>query len=322
MKSNIDPRRFPALYAYTHAKRYALPNHLAHKYPNQDTMMDMTLDVLFTIRYTQTVAYLYNAFRMGGPTIYVEEDLGQMLVNSFLPEETFIEDIKFPWPSFRLVLPKRLLSSVYDVQFIDISFAKHGDVVYCPEGIYKDLNNLKNYDFPKSISFEKSLEGKSGIIMVNGFLDPDFNRYFTFSCTFDENTKLGAFKNSSKTFEETTGLTTEEMNKIYDRIMCFAMNAVLLCSAVPVQYETEHVQRKARKEGKRIIPALVNPHWMGDQLVSARKHGRAKDNTEPTSHVSPHWRRAHWRRQPYGKGLKERKLIWILPMHIGKTSIS
>lgn len=29
--------------------------------------------------------------------------------------------------------------------------------------------------------------------------------------------------------------------------------------------------------------------------------------------VAPHWRRGHWRHQPYGQGLAENKLIWINP---------
>jgi hypothetical protein len=34
--------------------------------------------------------------------------------------------------------------------------------------------------------------------------------------------------------------------------------------------------------------------------------------------VEPHWRRGHWRNQPYGKGLLETKLIWIKPTIIRK----
>jgi len=34
--------------------------------------------------------------------------------------------------------------------------------------------------------------------------------------------------------------------------------------------------------------------------------------------VAKHWRRGHWRNQPYGKGLSERKLIWLKPCLVGK----
>lgn len=35
------------------------------------------------------------------------------------------------------------------------------------------------------------------------------------------------------------------------------------------------------------------------------------------SHVRAHWRRGHWRRQPYGEGRQLRKLIWVMPMIVG-----
>ena len=289
--------------------------------------MDLTLDVLYSFGAqlpTQSLAYLYNAFRMGSPTIYVEEDLGQILADSILPEETFLEDVKFPWPSFRLVLPKGLLSHSnleYYVQCIDIAFARPGDIISCPKDIHRDLdmgNFDPKYNFPEVITMKTEMAGQSGLIQVNGFLDSRSNQYFTFSASFDVATKLGIFKHASEHYD--TMNMTPDMAQLYDRIMLFSMNAVLLYSAVPVQYEPERVQRKLRKEGKRLIPALVHPHWLGDQLLSARKHGTARNNTEPLTHKSPHWRRAHWRRQPFGKGLRERRLIWILPMHIGKLS--
>lgn len=33
--------------------------------------------------------------------------------------------------------------------------------------------------------------------------------------------------------------------------------------------------------------------------------------------VAIHWRRGHWKRQPYGEGRKLRKLIWIMPTMVG-----
>lgn len=32
------------------------------------------------------------------------------------------------------------------------------------------------------------------------------------------------------------------------------------------------------------------------------------------SELVPHWRRGHWRRQAYGAGMLERRLLWIRPV--------
>jgi hypothetical protein len=34
--------------------------------------------------------------------------------------------------------------------------------------------------------------------------------------------------------------------------------------------------------------------------------------------ISPHWRRGHWRNQPFGEKLSEKKLIWIKPTIVNK----
>lgn len=35
--------------------------------------------------------------------------------------------------------------------------------------------------------------------------------------------------------------------------------------------------------------------------------------------IAKHWRRGHWRNQPYGLGLRERKLMWIKPCLVGSV---
>lgn len=42
---------------------------------------------------------------------------------------------------------------------------------------------------------------------------------------------------------------------------------------------------------------------------------RSSDDSEPTGRRNkPHWRRGFWRKQPFGKGLTNRKMIWIQPV--------
>lgn len=52
-------------------------------------------------------------------------------------------------------------------------------------------------------------------------------------------------------------------------------------------------------------------HLCGKELASM------KSTPVPEGHVRAHWRRGHWRRQPYGEGRALRKLIWVMPMLVG-----
>jgi hypothetical protein len=59
--------------------------------------------------------------------------------------------------------------------------------------------------------------------------------------------------------------------------------------------------------------SLRSPRWIG------RNFKRIKRLPQGGTHASPslHWRRGHWRNQPYGKGLKERRLIMLPPVLVG-----
>ncbi len=47
-------------------------------------------------------------------------------------------------------------------------------------------------------------------------------------------------------------------------------------------------------------------------------HKERKDTSTPTGKkLKTHWRRGHWRNQPYGGRLESKKLIWIKPIIIG-----
>lgn len=47
--------------------------------------------------------------------------------------------------------------------------------------------------------------------------------------------------------------------------------------------------------------------------LSARRnrHGRSSGRR-----ARPHWRRGHWRRQPFGEKRALRKLIWVMPVMV------
>lgn len=53
-------------------------------------------------------------------------------------------------------------------------------------------------------------------------------------------------------------------------------------------------------------------HLLGQSL---RKYF---ENQETGIELEPHWRRGHWRNQPFGKNLSETKLIWIKPTIVRK----
>ena len=70
---------------------------------------------------------------------------------------------------------------------------------------------------------------------------------------------------------------------------------------------------KGSKQEKRLRSQLssmgyIRVHLFGEELGKRPLTGRT---------VAAHWRRGHWRRQPFGPGRAERKLIRIRPVWVG-----
>lgn len=81
----------------------------------------------------------------------------------------------------------------------------------------------------------------------------------------------------------------------------------------------DKIRRAAKpKEVARTISKLVS---MGYTKIHycGREFERKKTLNVPTGReINTHWRRGHWRNQPFGPGLSERKLVWIMPVLVRK----
>jgi hypothetical protein len=74
----------------------------------------------------------------------------------------------------------------------------------------------------------------------------------------------------------------------------FLFNVLLFLGSLPEEYEPEKVVRLAREKKGRFRPTGAEHEPIGRQLPG-------------------HWRAGHWRRQAFGEGSLQRKLIWIQP---------
>jgi hypothetical protein len=316
---------YPLLTKAIYGKRYILPK----GYPNQEEIADCTF--LEFLKDSDSLYSLYAGLQIKTPTFCIEKELGELLLESQLPEEILVDDVKFPFPAFRLILPSGLLYDKIEdtaVRFIDICHLKMNEPIECPPQIYAELERNASRRIilkqgsdetrvicpPQHFTFLPMGDGNEGM----GFVAwPDNNHLYLWKKTFHSSDTLGVIFKDRFTTPGHEPMSSEEF-VFSGRVQRFVFNVLLLFSSAPAVYEPDHIQRKVRQEGKHLIPALVRPHWLGDVMLTAKRHGRIKDADESKTHLSPHWRRAHWRRQPFGHGLKDRKLIWILPMHIGK----
>lgn len=83
------------------------------------------------------------------------------------------------------------------------------------------------------------------------------------------------------------------------------------------QLENELVRTKKHQQRNKLIDKLKKftyskIHFCGRKIEKEFKF------TETGIEVEPHWRRGHWRNQPFGVRLTSRKLIWIKPTIVRK----
>lgn len=73
----------------------------------------------------------------------------------------------------------------------------------------------------------------------------------------------------------------------------------------------EAKRAKSKLESQGYVPVRLCGRKLADHIQTLRVQGQDE------KHISTHWRRGHWRNQPYGKGLTLRKLIWMMPVLVG-----
>ena len=308
------------------ARKFALPNYRQPDYFDQDVINKITLMMLMLPVLPDFVSddvvqsqllNIFQALHHDRPTLFLERELGEILVKTEIPGFVETSDIHFPFPSFRVMLPKKLLgieSQDRWVMYLDIGTLRKDTEVGCPKDIAQELDRY----------------GNSGQRMLTRmtFTYPDDAIAISSQLDHGLASSYAVTKPLRGTLEQFKGiggkLRTDFPNDAYDDILLngmekLAINILLILSSVPFEYTPEVIERKAHQEGKRIIPSLVRAKWVGDSLLRARKEGRIEGEAAVGYHVSAHWRSAHWVRQPYGPKRSLRRLIWLLPIHVGKA---
>lgn len=81
---------------------------------------------------------------------------------------------------------------------------------------------------------------------------------------------------------------------------------------LPHNFDRKRSLAKTKRENSKLDQKIEN---LGFSKISFIGQSFKRQNKELFSNytIEPHWRRGHWRNQKYGRGLNEKKLIWILP---------
>lgn len=305
------------------ARKFVLPNYRASDYHNQDVINEITLMMLmlpgmstFTMDdvVQSQLLNIFQALHCDRPTLFLERELGEILVKTEIPGFLETGDIHFPFPSLRIMLPKGILgieSQNRWAMYLDIGHLPQDTEVGCPKEIALELDRYaENLSFPLS---RMSFHYPEHALAICAQLDKGLAASYAMT---------KPLKGSIEAFKAYKGdLRTNFPNDAEDKVFLasmekLALNLLLILSLMPLEYEPLTIERKERKEGKRIIPSLARAKFVGDHLTRAKAKGHVHGELPESGRKLPAmWRSGHWKKQPHGVGRALRRLIYVLPYH-------
>lgn len=317
-------------------KRYILPRERQADYARQDFINFMEWSTLIALPFQSYRDDIMNAcfcntaggLYHGRPTLFLEKELGAMLIHSKLPEDMMAHDIRWKWPAFRIYLPKGLiaLGDGHWLTFMDIGLLTENEGRGVPKKYADELdhicketgsntpgisfNNFRFYYPDRAITL-------SGILnCVDGQTQNDLTTYAMVKpfkdYTVREIKAMTEHLKSAWECDEADDNVTKKMEHL-------AIQTLLFLSAFPEGYQPEHVLRKPTTKGQRRLPGLLAARFVGKSQIRPDRAGQHNVASAPTGRTNAaHWVAGFWRRQPCGPGMQERRLLWIRPYPTGE----
>lgn len=193
-------------------------------------------------------------------------------------------NIPLPFPTMTFIMPRNSLSVAGDhIHYIDV-------FRFDPDNIAEITNGAIVTDKPCLSIYATTCSG--GVYMRN------LSKVF----------RNKDFKPSDDPILES--MSFEEID-FTDKLCVLVFNLLYAMAAKPEYVESGHKIGRHKKSNSEIW----SPNIVGRKFAVKRA-------AEAGTHASPrtHWRRGHFRHQPFGKGLTEHKIIWLEPMLIGATA--
>jgi len=340
-------RECPRTYRAIHGKRFLLPQYRQVDYFNQERAnAELELGLLATamgfLGYKDDVHRAMYVNYCGGlkcdrPTFFLEKELGGPLFESALPEEMKVEDIVWPWPQFRVFLPLGLLTIeregvVRSLTYLDICRVPAGERFGLPTPYAEEVEGYIRTCFPEAYGDPNRVpvtglrmdEGEPYVALAGGL---DWRRsesegslsYASVISWTDK--RIGEVLAMES--ELATPFSIDDLDRVFlEKMLRLSLNILLFISQKPLFYKPEIV-RALKQEGKHHIkPALARAHFVGAErfrraaeLLDAAKKKAAAHAATTGHHLPAHWRKGHWKRQPYGPKHTLRRWQWISIYH-------
>jgi hypothetical protein len=323
----------PLSYRKFFGKKYILPKYRQDHYFSLDfqnlASFDRVINFALNPEGTDDVircnlSNTFAALEYNRPTLFLERELGEMLLRTPILGDITTGDINWRWPAFRIVLPKGLVSlergdGPHSLTHYDVCHIGPGSPILVPSEIAREVEKFVKALLPWTRVHDMTrfeFKYKDPGLCISSALDraerADMGQT-TYGLVKPWGTlRLGDYQAIHGDLK--TPFPQDDADRgLLNRLEHIVINVLLFLSATPLEYAPETVLRKPRTEGSHIIPGLVTARFVGQsQVRPLRVEGKAPP--VPTGRTLPgHWVCGAWKRVAYGPRNSLRRLQWIQP---------
>jgi len=269
----------------------------------------------------------------GRQTIYVDPGLGKMLINAELPRDLSAHDLRWPWPSFRMMLPKGLITGTNNLgQKVSLSYV---DSFLCDDeeesgkhlGASEQVNRVHLDELQDAQVWAENTKDEppsdfDSIYDLRRLLHPEPMVYLSALSDYQEEGHLyDGFTSGipwrDKQLREMIQSNAQMSNSpvmvpgVLEQARTVLFNLLIFLGEEPRIVPHQWI-RKPRMEGKHQKSGLAPARYASQMRKDLWEEPPRHEVMDPTGVYLPkHWVKSHYRRQHYGKGLCESKLIRI-----------
>lgn len=341
--TGVTRRELPQLWQAIHGRKYLVANYRQADYESQDKLNeDLEFGLLATtmglLGFSDDVHHAMYANFCGAlwydrPTLFLERELADPLGESSLPLEMVVEDIEWKWPQFRLYLPKAFMTieregAPRSLLFLDICKIE-AEGLGLPPKYGNEIEAFIQRHAPQMVPYRSPATklrvamGEPYMAVVGGLdwseIGSEQGTSYATIMPWN-NKKIGELVNLQGPGLNTPLKLDKADDRLLEQMLQLAFNVLLFLSQKPMLYKPE-VVRPAKAEGKhRVKPALLKAHYLGQEqfkAAAAMMHAAAK-KAAAVGHqlrLKAHWRKGHWKRQPYGPKNTLRRWQWVSIYH-------
>ncbi len=242
-----------------------------------------------------------------------------------------LKNIQFPYTCFYLSLRELALP---------LTIATANDTII--DGVYIEFSkNDNDYSFisfevcgyaesQKEMEFANAVEDKIYASASLNFENEENS--IAEAITLNEQIIKETFENkkaTNKNKEREIDFMLEEYKLLKDHLNLF-VNCILYLSSISPDIKEiygedlpKKLKEKINKADKEYKQDKVKKELQKQGFSTIKIIGNSFVNTNNSQQIgnkelAPHWRRGHWRNQPFGKEMAENKLIWIQPTIVNK----